>query len=57
MNQPDRILAAEPTGNLDSKSAEQVVALIKEINAREKTTFIILTHDEGIANQCESRSK
>jgi lipoprotein-releasing system ATP-binding protein len=55
MNQPDLILADEPTGNLDSKSAEQVMSLIKEINEREKTTFIISTHDEGIADQCESR--
>lgn len=55
MNQPDLILADEPTGNLDSKSAEKVMALIKEINEREKTTFIISTHDEGIAKQCENR--
>jgi lipoprotein-releasing system ATP-binding protein len=55
MNQPDLILADEPTGNLDSKSAEQVMSLIKEINEREQTTFIISTHAEGIANQCESR--
>ena len=55
MNQPDLILADEPTGNLDSKSAEQVMSLIKEMNEREKTTFIISTHDEGIADQCESR--
>ncbi|WP_260519078.1 ABC transporter ATP-binding protein [Aliiroseovarius sp. M344] len=55
MNQPDLILADEPTGNLDSKSAQQVMSLIKEINQRQQTTFIISTHDEGIANQCESR--
>lgn len=55
MNQPDLMLADEPTGNLDSKSAEQVMSLIKEMNEREKTTFIISTHDEGIADQCESR--
>lgn len=53
MNQPDLILADEPTGNLDSKSAEQVMSLIKELNEREKTTFIISTHDESIADQCE----
>ena len=55
MNQPDLILADEPTGNLDSKSAEQVMSLIKELNEREKTTFIISTHDESIADQCEIR--
>ena len=55
MNQPDLILADEPTGNLDSKSAEQVMSLIKGLNEREKTTFIISTHDESIADQCEIR--
>jgi lipoprotein-releasing system ATP-binding protein len=55
MNQPDLILADEPTGSLDSKSAEQVMSLIKELNEREKTTFIISTHDESIADQCEIR--
>ena len=55
MNQPDLILADEPTGNLDSKSAEQVMSLIKELNEREKTRFIISTHDESIADQCEIR--
>ena len=55
MNQPDLILADEPTGNLDSKSAEQVMSLIKELNEREKTTFIISTHDESIADQFEIR--
>lgn len=55
MNQPDLILADEPTGNLDSKSAKQVMSLIKELNESEKTTFIISTHDESIADQCEIR--
>lgn len=55
MNQPDLILADEPTRNLDSKSAKQVMSLIKELNESEKTTFIISTHDESIADQCEIR--
>ncbi|WP_417481934.1 ABC transporter ATP-binding protein [Maricaulis sp.] len=55
MNKPELILADEPTGNLDSKSAQQVMDLIKTVNEREKTTFLISTHDEGIAAQCESR--
>ena len=38
-----------------AKSAEQVMSLIKELNEREKTTFIISTHDESIADQCEIR--
>ena len=55
MNSPDLILADEPTGNLDSKSSQQVMALIKSVNRNERTTFLISTHDEGIAALCESR--
>jgi lipoprotein-releasing system ATP-binding protein len=55
MNKPDLILADEPTGNLDSASARQVMDLIKVVNETERTTFLISTHDEGIAAQCASR--
>lgn len=55
MNKPDLILADEPTGNLDSVSAQQVMELIKVVNQREGTTFLISTHDERIAAQCEGR--
>ena len=55
MNQPELILADEPTGNLDSDSATQVMALLKRINAEEQTTFLISTHDERIAAQCAER--
>ncbi len=52
MNQPELVLADEPTGNLDRKSAGQVMDLIGEINRNEKTTFLISTHDEKIAETC-----
>jgi lipoprotein-releasing system ATP-binding protein len=52
MNQPELVLADEPTGNLDRDSATQVMELIKEINENEKTTFLISTHDEKIAQTC-----
>ncbi|KKB78204.1 ABC transporter ATP-binding protein [Devosia soli] len=52
MNQPELVLADEPTGNLDRESAMQVMDLIGEINGREKTTFLISTHDEKIAEIC-----
>lgn len=55
MNKPELILADEPTGNLDSKSAHQVMALIKRVNKSENTTFLISTHDEDIAAQCTSQ--
>lgn len=55
MNKPELVLADEPTGNLDSVSAQQVMDLIKQVNERENTTFLISTHNENIARQCESR--
>lgn len=55
MNRPELILADEPTGNLDRASAEQVMALIGQINRDEKTTFLISTHDDKIAAYCRRR--
>lgn len=52
MNQPELVLADEPTGNLDRESATQVMELIAEINDNEQTTFLISTHDEKIAETC-----
>lgn len=52
MNQPELVLADEPTGNLDRASADQVMELIGEINREEGTTFLISTHDDKIAARC-----
>lgn len=57
MNQPELVLADEPTGNLDRESATQVMALIAEINQQEQTTFLISTHDEKIAAACRRQIK
>lgn len=53
MNNPKLILADEPTGNLDSDSTEQVYELLREINQRFNTTFIIITHDRHIAEKAD----
>lgn len=53
INTPKIILADEPTGNLDSDSTEQVYTLLREINAKYKTTFIIITHDRKIAEKAD----
>jgi len=55
MNGPELVLADEPTGNLDRESADQVMALLAEINAEDHTTFLISTHDEKIAERCVDR--
>lgn len=53
INNPKIILADEPTGNLDSDSTEQVYELLREINRRFHTTFIIITHDRHIAQKAD----
>lgn len=50
VNQPKLIFCDEPTGNLDSKNSEVLVALIKEFKERFNYTFILVTHNEKIAN-------
>lgn len=53
INQPDIILADEPTGNLDSDTTEKVYQLLRQINETYKTTFIIITHDRRIAEKAD----
>lgn len=53
MNRPKMILADEPTGNLDSDTAEQIYQLMREINRKYGTTFLIITHDQHIAEKAD----
>lgn len=53
INNPKIILADEPTGNLDSDTTEQIYDLLREINQRFNTTFIIITHDRHIAEKAD----
>jgi ABC-type lipoprotein export system ATPase subunit len=49
-NNPEVIIADEPTGELDSKTAKEIIALLFDINRSEKRTVIVATHDEKIVD-------
>lgn len=53
MNQPKIILADEPTGNLDSDTTEQIYELMREVNKKYQTTFLIITHDQHVAEKTD----
>ena len=53
INNPAIILADEPTGNLDSKSSEEIVELLKMTNKKYKQTIIMITHNLEIANEAD----
>lgn len=53
INNPKIILADEPTGNLDSESTENIYTILREINRKFNTTFIIITHDNRIAEKAD----
>ena len=50
---PALLLADEPTGNLDTKSAESVFALLREFNRKQGTTVLFVTHNPALAAQCD----
>jgi putative ABC transport system ATP-binding protein len=53
--EPRVVLADEPTGNLDSKSGADVIALLTDLAARHGTTIIVATHDAGLAARAPRR--
>ena len=50
---PALVLADEPTGNLDTKSADSVFDALRDINEASGTTFLIVTHDPRLAQRCD----
>jgi len=54
---PGLVLADEPTGNLDTKTGEEILKLLTQLNREEKVSVIIVTHDPKIAQRTKRRIK
>jgi len=50
---PPLVLADEPTGNLDQASSNDVFALLRRLHAEQGTAFVVVTHDEHLAQRCD----
>jgi len=50
---PPLILADEPTGNLDSRSGEEVISILTSLQAEQGITLVVITHDANIARNCQ----
>ena len=51
VNDPAIVWGDEPTGDLDSANANQIMELLEELNQRNQQTFVIVTHDENIGRR------
>jgi putative ABC transport system ATP-binding protein len=53
VNDPAIVWADEPTGNLDSQTADEVMTLMERLNREHGQTFVIVTHDPGVGRRCD----
>jgi lipoprotein-releasing system ATP-binding protein len=53
VNEPELLLADEPTGNLDSRSGGEIIELLKSLRVEKQTTLVIATHDEKVAKHAQ----
>ena len=54
-NNPKFLLMDEPTGNIDSKTAHEIIELVKSLNEEKGVTIIVITHDQNIASQANRK--
>ncbi len=54
-NTPRILLADEPTGNLDSRTSQEIMALLKDLNERDGKTIVMVTHDASLAQRYANR--
>jgi putative ABC transport system ATP-binding protein len=52
VNDPAIVWADEPTGDLDSQTADEIMNLMERLNREQQQTFVIVTHDAGIGARC-----
>ena len=57
VGEPAIVLADEPTGALDPRIGEEIMRLFLRLNAEERLTFVVITHDPAIARQCARRTR
>jgi len=53
VGRPRILLADEPTGNLDSQMGEEIMSILHDLNQNEKTTVVMVTHDERFAKRTD----
>lgn len=53
VKKPPLILADEPTGNLDSRSGEEIINILTELHAEQQITLVMITHDARVASYCQ----